>query len=103
MLSTLISTKLTKSTRKNVEEYIKHICGISQKLTTGSDLSEDVSRLEFLKEEFEKWKDVQEARKILIEYATLHLGISCVHPNMDPHTWKPPYGNVSMQKNVYIF
>jgi hypothetical protein len=36
------------------------------------------------------------AREKIINFATEHIGISAVHPNLDPHEWPPPYG-----QNVY--
>ena len=89
-------TPITNSMRKNVKEYLNHIYKVAHNLTSDTDISEaDAVHLNYIKEEFQKWKNINEARKIIIEYATLHLGISCIHPNMDTHTWKPPYGNVS--------
>jgi hypothetical protein len=32
------------------------------------------------------------AREKIIKFATEHIGISAIHPNLDPHEWPPPYG-----------
>lgn len=52
--------------------------------------SED--EIAYYKEQLETYQKVQKAQKKIAEFVTQQVGISTVHPNLEPKSWPLPYG-----------
>ena len=57
-------------------------------------MEEGKSNVNTVKEELELRKSVEKAQAELIEFVCQQIGISCLHPNMNPASWPPPTGQV---------
>ena len=87
--------KILVSDLTAVKDHLLHLDLVSRNeidVATMTDAQKE--QIEKNKEKFETYCRISAARKQVIEYATLHLGISCVHSELDPKKWKPPYGQV---------
>ena len=64
-----------------------------------AQVEEHVTKLE---KKVETIEAAQRAREKIIKFAVEDLGISEMHPNLDPFAWKPPYGlnSVEPKENV---
>ena len=51
-------------------------------------------RVETLKRNYDEYIKIQKARQEVENFVVENLGISNIHPNMNPQTWKPPFGEV---------
>ena len=79
----------------SVKEYLIHLDKVARNEVDEAKMSKEQKKeVERNKEKFTEFCRIEGARKEIIEYATLHLGISCVHPVLDPKQWRPPYGQV---------
>ena len=57
----------------------------------------DPAIIKGLEEQCRVFDDVETAKKKVILFSTLHMGMSCLHPNTDPYQWPPPYGQIPFQ------
>ena len=87
---------IDSSAMEDIKEYFRLLDLMAQRTVTKEDLDlDDLAAYRQGKEQFEKLRKIEAAKQIIIRYGSEHLGISCMHPNMDPHHWKRPYGDVS--------
>ena len=78
-----------------VKNYLIHLDKVARSEVDEAKMTkEEKKKMESDKGRFEKYCKIEEAKAEVIEYATLHLGISCVHPVLEPTKWRPPYGQV---------
>ena len=84
-------------TESDAQKHLTHLrakeCGIDDL----AEMSEDdkKSRVEKFKCGYDKYIEIQKARKEVENFVVENLGISNIHPNMNPQTWKAPFGEVS--------
>ena len=52
--------------------------------------------VELMKKDFEKYLKVEEAKAEIERFVTENIGISTMHPVMDPQSWKVPFGQVKL-------
>ena len=85
--------------RKDAKDHLIHLkaqeCGIDDMPEMSAE--DKVIRAERLKSNYDKYTAIQKARRELENFVVENLGISCMHPNMNPQNWKAPFGEVSLK------
>ena len=59
------------------------------------DYMADLDEITKLQENIELTEKALKARRYFEEFVARDIGISALHPRMEPHTWKVPYGDVT--------
>ena len=54
----------------------------------------DLDRIDKLADELDKVAEAIKWRNYIEEFIARDVGISTIHPNMNPHQWRYPYGNI---------
>ena len=71
----------------------------SEDLLTARE-SNDPSKIEEVEKELDTKRKVEEAKRDIINFVCLQMGISCLHPDFDPATWPPPTGQIPFRTTV---
>ena len=81
---------------QDAKSYLNHLkaeeFGVDD--LAGMDEESRALRVETLKRNYDEYIKIQKARQEVENFVVENLGISNIHPNMNPQTWKPPFGEV---------
>ena len=75
-------------------EAVKAIKAKKLEMEMKNDHLADLDKIDQLVKEMDKVTEAIKWRNYIEEFIARDVGISTIHPNMNPNQWRYPYGNV---------
>ena len=95
--------EVTKLLQESAVEHLRQLTNMRHRLEDLDNMTEaEKTNFEYLKAKHDELLGILDAKRIISDYVTEHLGISATHPNMDCNNWPKPWGTNYTEPKINV-